>query len=44
MELTGLLELPVLESAEFSRRSRMAMSKVEIDMGWGILDLRSTRA
>ena len=44
VELTGLLELPVLEAAEFSRRSRMAMSEVEIDMRWGILDLRSTRA
>ena len=37
-------KLPVLEATEFSRWSRMAMSEVEIDMRWGILDLRSTRA
>ena len=36
--------VPVLEAAEFSRGRRMAMSEVEIDMRWWILDLRSTRA
>ena len=34
----------MLAATEFSRWSRMAMSEVEIDMRWGILDLIITRA
>ena len=44
MKRTERLVLPMLEAAECSWRSRMAMSEVEIDMRWGILDYRSTRA
>ena len=44
MKRTERLVLPMLEAAECSWRSRIAISEVEIDMRWGILDYRSTRA